>query len=105
MRILVDNSLGDDAAFAEEVARELRAHDLEVDVKRPDGSTMFDTAVHNVAAGISIRVSERPDRATLATIETVVRGALGHRVRRCDHAVPVYLGDTVRAVAWIDVFG
>ncbi len=106
MRIVVDNSLGDDAAFAEEIARELRAHDLDVELRGPAAATMFDTAVHNVASGIGIRVSERPEGALLETIETVVRGALEHRSsqRRRARSVPVYLGDTVRVLEWIDVF-
>jgi hypothetical protein len=106
VRIVVDNSLGDDAAFAEEIARELRARELEVEIRLPDASAMFDTSVHNVASGIGIRVSEKPDRALLGTIETVVRGALQHRgsQRRRARSVPVYLGDTVRVLEWIDIF-
>lgn len=106
MHIVVDNSLGDDPRFAEEIARELRARELDVELRHPDRSTMFDTSVHNVATGIGIRVSERPDRALLDTIETVVRGALEHRgsLRRRARSVPVYLGDTVRVLEWIDIF-
>jgi hypothetical protein len=59
---------------------------------------IVDTAVHLVSTGVAIRVSERPDRATLATIEEVVRSALLTRPS------PVHLGDTARVFEWIDVF-
>jgi hypothetical protein len=68
---------------------------------------MFDTGVHLVAAGLAIRVPERPDPATRTAIAEVVRGALQQRssLRRRTRTVPVYLGETARALDWIDVFG
>jgi hypothetical protein len=106
MRIVVDNSAGGDAQFAEEVTRGLRAHDLEVELRPPKPTSIFDTAVHLVTAGLEIRVSERPDRALLDTLEDVVRAALLHRpsLRRRTRSVPVRLGETERAIEWIDVF-
>jgi hypothetical protein len=106
MRVTVDNSAGGDRRFAEDVAAALRGHGLEVDVRAPGPTAMFDTAVHLISTGIAIRVSERPDRDTLATIEDVVRSALLTRpsLRRRTRSVPVHLGDTARVFEWIDVF-
>jgi hypothetical protein len=43
----------------------------------------------------------------MSAIEDVVRAALQHRssLRRRTRTVPVYLGETARALVWIDVFG
>lgn len=105
--IVVDGSAGGDPAFTEAVARGLRARGLEVEVRPPKGGSMFDTAVHLVSSGIAIRVQERPDRETLATIEDVVRAELLHRpsLRRRTRTVPVHLGESLRVFEWIDVFG
>jgi hypothetical protein len=106
MHVIVDNSAGGDARFADDVATALRAHGLDVELRAPGPTAMFDTAVHLVSTGLAIRVSDRPDRATLATIEDVVRTALLTRpsLRRRTRSVPVHLGDTARVFEWIDVF-
>lgn len=106
MQVIVDNSAGGDSRFADDVATALRDHGLEVELRAPGPTAMFDTAVHLVSTGLAIRVSERPDRATLTTIETVVRTALIQRpsLRRRTRSVPVHLGDTARVLEWIDVF-
>jgi hypothetical protein len=106
MRVIVDNSDGGDQRFADDVAIALRGHGLDVEARAPGPTAMFDTAVHLVSTGLAIRVSERPDRATLTTIETVVRAALIQRpsLRRRTRSVPVHLGDTARVLEWIDVF-
>ena len=106
MHVIVDNSAGGDAQFADEVVGGLRARGLDVELW-PSRGTMFDTSVHQVDAGTVIRVDDRPDHETLAAIEQVVRTALQHRasLRRRTRTVPVRLGDTQRAIAWIDVFG
>jgi hypothetical protein len=106
MHVIVDNSAGGDARFADTVATALRAHGLEVELRPPGPAAMFDTAVHLVSTGLAIRVSDRPDRATLTQIEDVVRTALIQRpsLRRRTRSVPVHLGDTARVLQWIDVF-
>jgi hypothetical protein len=106
MRVVVDNSAGGDSQFADEVVAGLRERGIEVEL-RPSRGAMFDTAVHLVDAGTVIRVDARPDRETLRCIEVVVRGALEHRtsLRRRTRSVPVRLGETERAIGWIDVFG
>src|SRR3954447_12994924 len=105
--IVVDGSAGGELAFTEAVARGLRERGLAVEVRPPRGRSVFDTAVHLVSSGIVIRVQERPDRDTLATIEEVVRGALldPASLRRRTRTVPVHLGETMRVLEWIDVFG
>jgi hypothetical protein len=106
MRVIVDNSAGGDSRFAADVAAALRDHGLDVEVRSPDPTAMFDTAVHLVSTGLAIRVSDRPDRATLTEIEDVVRTTLIQRpsLRRRTRSVPVHLGDTARVLEWIDVF-
>jgi hypothetical protein len=106
MHVIVDNSAGGDSRFADDVATALRSHGLDVEVRAPGPTAMFDTAVHLVSTGLAIRVSERPDRATLTTIEDTVRTALLHRpsLRRRTRSVPVHLGETARVLEWIDVF-
>jgi hypothetical protein len=106
MRVVVDNSAGGDPDLAEEVARGLAAHGLDVEVRRPSPSAMFDTAVHLVSTGVAIRVYQPPDRATLATIEQAVRAALLRvpSLRRRTQSVPVSLGETGRVLEWIDLF-
>jgi hypothetical protein len=106
MRVIVDNSAGGDRGFADDVAAGLRAHGVDVEVRAPGPTAMFDTAVHLVSTGLAIRVSDRPDRATLRRIEDVVRTALIQRpsLRRRTRSVPVHLGDTARVLEWIDVF-
>src|SRR3954447_18906966 len=105
--IVVDGSAGGELAFTEAVARGLRERGLEVEVRPPRGGSMFDTPVHLVSSGIVIRVQERPDGETLAMIEEGVRGALlDHAsVRRRTRTVPIHLGESMRVLEWIDVFG
>jgi hypothetical protein len=107
MRVVVDNTAGGDAGFADAVARGLRERGMEVELRPPPPATTFDTAVHLVSAGIVLRVDERPDRATMSVVEDVVRGALMHSasLRRRTRTVPVQLGETARVLAWLDVFG
>jgi hypothetical protein len=106
MRVIVDNSAGGDAGLEAEVAAALRAHGWEVEVRAPGPTAMFDTSVHLISTGLAIRVSERPDRDQLGTIEAVVRAALLDRpsLRRRTRSVPVHLGETERVLEWIDVF-
>jgi hypothetical protein len=107
MNIVVDNSAGGDTALADELARLLRARGLEVEVRPPNPRAKFDTAVNLLAIGIALRLPERPDRALLADIEADVRTALLRRpsLRRRTRSVPVHVGESARAIDWIDVFG
>jgi hypothetical protein len=107
MRVVVDNTAGGEPALADEVAQGLRDRGHEVELRNPSPSSMFDTAVHLVSAGIVIRVPDQPARSDLAGIEEVVRAALEHRssLRRRTRTVPVALGEGRRVITWIDVFG
>ena len=106
MHIVVDNSAGADVDFADEVAALLRTRGFDVDMVRPNPRAKFDTSVNLLAAGIKIRVPERPDRELLGAIEEDVRAALMHRpsIRRRTRSVPVHLGESPRVLEWIDVF-
>jgi hypothetical protein len=105
--IVVDNSAGGDTALADELARLLRARGLEVEIRPPNPRAKFDTSVNLLAIGIAVRVPQRPDREELAAIEADVRTALLHRpsLRRRTRSIPVHVGDSARAIEWIDVFG
>jgi hypothetical protein len=107
MQIVVDGSAGGEPQFAEEVARDLRARGLDVELRPARTGSMFDTAVHLVSSGLAIRVQERPDGETLGVIEEVVRARLMHHpsLRRRARTVPVHLGESARVLQWIDVFG
>ena len=106
MHVVVDNSAGGDSQFAAEVTAGLRGRGLDVELRPPARGKLFDTSVHVIDAGTVIRVPERPDRGTLSAIEEVVRAALEHRasLRRRTRSVPVRLGESERAIEWIDVF-
>jgi hypothetical protein len=105
VQIIVDNSAGGDGQLADQIATGLRERGLEVEIRPPRPGAMFDTAVDLVSSGMVIRVSERPERAQLDTIGTVVRAALRRRpsLRRRMRTVPVNLGESRRVLEWIDV--
>jgi hypothetical protein len=104
VQLVVDNSTGGDEQLATTVMRGLRERGFTVELREPSASTMFDTSVHLVSAGIVLRVQKRPDRSELGTIEEVVRAALlSHAMpRRRTRAVPVALGAGGRVLTWID---
>ena len=89
--VVVDNSSGGDAQLAASVTAGLRDRGHTVEVLDPEPASMFDTAVHVVSTGIVLRVDERPRRAELDEISTVVREALMRHPsqRRRTRAVPV----------------
>jgi hypothetical protein len=107
MQVIVDNRAGEDARFAEAVVRGLREQGLAVEFQEPVSVPLLDTSVHLIAAGLKIRVSEPPDRATSAKIRSVVTEALRHHpsVRRRTRSVPVHLGESHRVLEWIDAVG
>jgi hypothetical protein len=106
MKVIVDNSAGGDPRLAVDLVRRLRAQGLEVEVRDPSASAMFDTSVHLISTGIAIRVAERPEPPVLRAIEQVVRAALLEHPnpRRRTRSVPLHLGEGSRVLAWIDVF-
>ena len=102
--VIVDASQGGDLRLAADLVDGLAAAGLDVELREPPPSAMFDTGIHLLSAGIAIRVPAPPDRAELAVIERVVREALLHRqsIRRRMRSVPVHQGETERIVKWID---
>ncbi len=66
---------------------------------------MFDTAVHFVVEGVSVRVPVELGRAELQAVAAAMRSAEARRnQRRRVRAVPIYLGETTRVLAWVDIF-
>lgn len=106
MRLVVDNSTGGDEQLAATVAEGLRARGHAVEVREPEPTSMFDTAVHVVSSGIVLRVDERPPREQLGEISQVVKDALLRHpsLRRRTRAVPVKVGASSHVLTWIDVF-
>jgi len=107
VQVVVDNSAGDDPAFAAEVARRLQARGLTVESRAPNPAAKYDTGVHLLSTGLVIRLPRTSERALLATIEEDVRAALQRRPaeRRRTRSVPVHLGEGPRVLEWIDLFG
>jgi hypothetical protein len=106
MQVVVDNSTGGDAQLAATVADGLRARGYAVELREPEPTSMFDTAVHVVSTGIVLRLDEPPPHSDLGQISEVVRGALMSHPsqRRRTRAVPVALGASGQVLTWIDVF-
>lgn len=106
MRLVVDNSTGGDAPLAASVVDALRDRGHAVELREPDGSSMYDTSVHLVSTGIVLRVEERPPHDALTEISEIVRGALTRHPspRRRTRAIPVALGAGGRIITWIDAF-
>jgi hypothetical protein len=106
VHVVVDNSEGGDGELAEAITRALADQGLSVELRRPSPGAIFDTAVHLISVGLTLRVSERPDPGTLAVLAATVKDALRNRtsLRRRTRSVPVHLGETARVVEWIDLF-
>ncbi len=106
MHLVVDNSTGGDQQLATSMADRLRARGYAVEVRDPSPSSMFDTSVNLVSAGIVLRADERPHRAELSEISEAVRAALTSHpsLRRRTRAVPLTHGEGGRVLTWIDVF-
>jgi hypothetical protein len=107
MDLVVDNRGGADPRFVDELAAGLRRRGFEVEVRPPSPTSVFDTSVHIVSSAVALRVRQSPDPAELREIENAVRTALQRRpsVRRQTQSVPLYMGEGVRIIAWIDAFG
>lgn len=104
--VVVDNRSGGDPAFAEELARDLRAGGFTVELRGPDPRALYDTFVHMVAEGVAVRVLSPADDATLSTLARIVRESEGRRrsVRRRFRSVPIYGGEGQRVLRWVDLF-
>lgn len=104
--MVVDNSRGADARFASAIESALREAGFEVEARGPSERALFDTSVHFVVEGVSVRVPPECEREELRAIAGAVRSAEEHRnARHRYRAVPIYLGETSRVLQWVDVFG
>ena len=107
VRVVVDNSKGADALFAAALREGLGDAGFDVESRQPLPHTRYDTTVHFVVEGVSVRVPADISRRELAIVAAVVRDAESRRYceRQRSRAVPVYEGETSRVLAWLDVFG
>jgi hypothetical protein len=105
-RVIVDNSKGADAQFVSDLRAALSAADFEVKLREPSPQAMYDTSVHFVGEGVSVRVPEELGRHELEIVAAVVRDAEARRrtERLRVRAVAIYQGETTRVLAWVDVF-
>ncbi len=78
---------------------------FDVEVREPSPTALYDTAVHFVVEGVSVRVPEELGWHELQAVAAAVRDAEARRnERRRARAVPIYQGETSRVLAWVDVF-
>jgi hypothetical protein len=105
-RVVVDNSKGAEAEFAANLRTALKAAGFEVEMRGPLSHALYDTTVHFVVEGVSVRVPEELGRGELKTVVAAVQDAEARRrnERRRVRAVPIYQGETSRVLVWVDVF-
>jgi hypothetical protein len=104
-RVIVDNSEGAEAQFVSNLRGALSAAGFEVEVREPSPQAMYDTTVHFVVEGVSVRVPKELGRHDLQIVAAAVRDAEARRnERRRVRAVPIYQGETSRVLAWVDIF-
>jgi hypothetical protein len=106
-RVVVDNRKGADARFAAALQEALGGAGFEVEARKPTPQTLYDTRVHFVVEGVSVRVPAEISRRELALVAAAVRDAEARRCseRQRSRDVPIYQGETSRVLAWVDVFG
>ena len=104
-RVVVDNSKGAEAQFVSNLRAALSAAGFEVEVREPSPQALYDTTVHFVVEGVSVRVPGELGRHELQVVAAAVRDAEARRSeRRRVRAVPIYQGETSRVLAWVDIF-
>jgi hypothetical protein len=105
-RVVVDNSKGAEPQFVSDLKAALSAAGFEVELREPSPRAMYDTAVHFVVEGVSVRVPEEFGRHQLEIVAAAVRDAEAHRriERQRVRAVAIYQDETSRVLAWVDVF-
>lgn len=105
MQVVVDNSKGADRQFAADLRRGLSEAGFDVEARDPEPQSVFDTTVHFIVEGISVRVPETIGRDDLGTVVAAVRAAQARRGdRQRFRAVAVYRGETNHVLAWVDIF-
>lgn len=85
----------------------LEAAGFDVELRPPTPESLYDTSVHFVVEGLSVRVPDDLGTREIANVAAAVRDAEAHRAsdRRRTRAVPIYRGETRRVLVWVDVFG
>jgi hypothetical protein len=105
VRLVVDNTNGADAGFAAELVGAFEQAGFEVALWEPTPGAIFDTAVR-FGLGIGVRVMGDADQQALDAVATVIRETeLRQSLRRRFRAVPIYRGEGLRPLAWVDIFG
>jgi hypothetical protein len=103
--VVVDNSKGAEAQFVSHLRGALSAAGFQVEVREPSPQAVYDTTVHFVVEGVSVRVPGELGRHELQAVAAAVRDAEARRnERRRVRAVPIYQGETSRVLAWVDIF-
>ena len=105
-RVIVDNRKGAETQFVSNLRATLSAAGFEVELREPSPQATYDTAVHFVVEGVSVRVPDELGRHELEVVAAAVRDAEAHRrtERERVRAVAIYQGETSRVLAWVDVF-
>ena len=104
-RLVVDNTNGADATFAAELVAAFEQAGFEVELWTPSPGAIFATAVR-FGLGIGVRVMGDADQRTLGAVAAVIREIeLRQSLRRRFRAVPIYRGEGLRPVEWVDIFG
>jgi hypothetical protein len=103
----VDNSNGAEAEFVAGLRAALSAAGFDVEVRDPSPQAIWDTSVHFVIEGVSVRVPSELSSGEIDTVAAAVREAETHRrsERKRTRAVPIYEGESRRVLVWVDVFG
>jgi hypothetical protein len=103
-RVIVDNSQGADARFVGDLCAALRSAGFEVELRDPSPLALYDTMVHFVVEGVSVRVPEELGAGELATIKGLVHDVVARRPneRQRSRAVPIYAGESRTVRAWVD---
>jgi hypothetical protein len=105
MQVVVDNRQGADDAFVADLRSALEAAGFAVEVRGPRPQSIYDTTVHFIVEGVSVRVPDGVDQGPLQSVIGEVRGALRRRSERQRfRSVPVYRGETNQVLAWVDIF-
>jgi len=102
--VVVDNSKGAEPTFVLGLQAALSAAGFKVELHQRSPRTIYDTAVHFVVEGVSVRVPEALAVREFGLVTNAVRDAAVHRGgdRQRSRAVPIYRGETNHVLAWVD---
>ena len=103
----MDNSKGAEPEFVEGLRAALTVAGFDVEVRHPSPEALWDTGIHFVVEGVSVRVPAELSSGEIDSVAAAVREAETRRrnERKRTRSVPIYQGETSRELAWVDVFG